>query len=38
MFVFKRHDFIQCFLAKNVFGIIEKYEVVAIFKWLQKIF
>ena len=31
----KPHDFIPCFYAKYVFDIIEKYEVVAIFKRLH---
>ena len=33
----KPHDYIPCFYAKYVFDIIEKYEVIAIFKRLQKI-
>ena len=32
IFVFTRHDFIPCFLAKNVFSIIVNYQV----KCLQK--
>ena len=37
IYVFKLHDFIPCFKQKYAFIIIEIYEVVAIFKWLQKI-
>ena len=37
IFVFKRHDFIPCFLAKNVL-LLNNYKVVAIFKYQQTIY
>ena len=37
IFVFKRHDFIPCFLAKNVL-LLNNYKVVAFFKYQQTIY